>query len=65
MLTSRLMLWRSMGKNKVFPENILVYRDGVSESQYQGVLDNEGCPSCVRPSTPITRPRSARGASHV
>ena len=39
MLESRLTLWRK--RNKVYPENILVYRDGVSESQYQQVLDEE------------------------
>ena len=39
MLMSRLALWRK--KHNVYPENILVYRDGVSESQYQQVLDEE------------------------
>ena len=32
MMKSRLELWRA--KNKALPENILVYRDGVSEGQY-------------------------------
>ncbi|KAL6879269.1 Piwi domain-containing protein [Trichoderma novae-zelandiae] len=41
MLKSRLQLWRSKGKHTTFPENILVYRDGVSEGQYQKVLDEE------------------------
>ena len=39
MLLSRLALWRK--HHNVYPENILVYRDGVSESQYQQVLDDE------------------------
>ncbi|KAK6950714.1 hypothetical protein Daesc_007239 [Daldinia eschscholtzii] len=41
MLKSRLRLWREKGKHATFPENILVYRDGVSEGQYQKVLDEE------------------------
>ncbi|CAG8976256.1 hypothetical protein HYALB_00009431 [Hymenoscyphus albidus] len=36
---SRLSLWQS--KNKALPENIIIYRDGVSEGQYQLLLDNE------------------------
>jgi len=36
---SRLRLW--MAKHGHFPENILVYRDGVSEGQYNLVLDEE------------------------
>jgi hypothetical protein len=39
MLKSRLLLWRD--KNKIFPENLLVYRDGVSDGQYDLVLDKE------------------------
>ncbi|KAK2046757.1 Piwi-domain-containing protein [Colletotrichum somersetense] len=35
MLKSRLRLWRVKGKHQALPENILVYRDGVSEGQYQ------------------------------
>ncbi|KAI5854508.1 eukaryotic translation initiation factor 2C 2 [Durotheca rogersii] len=41
MLKSRLHLWREKGKHATLPENILVYRDGVSEGQYQKVLDEE------------------------
>lgn len=41
MLKSRLRLWRQKGKHAAFPENIIVYRDGVSEGQYQLVLDQE------------------------
>ncbi|KAF1829044.1 putative RNA interference and gene silencing protein [Decorospora gaudefroyi] len=41
MLKSRLNLWKTKGKHQAFPENILVYRDGVSEGQYNMVLDNE------------------------
>jgi hypothetical protein len=36
---SRLRLW--MARNGVYPENILVYRDGVSEGQYNLVLEQE------------------------
>ncbi|RYC61800.1 hypothetical protein CHU98_g4419 [Xylaria longipes] len=39
MLKSRLLLWKE--RNKVLPENILVYRDGVSEGQYNIVVDQE------------------------
>ena len=39
MINSRLALWRK--HNKTYPENILVYRDGVSEGQYEQVLDEE------------------------
>lgn len=41
MLESRLKLWRSQGKHAALPENLLIYRDGVSEGQYQLVLDKE------------------------
>ena len=41
MLKSRLLLWQTQGSHKVFPENILVYRDGVSEGQYSTVLEKE------------------------
>ncbi|KAI0401714.1 ribonuclease H-like domain-containing protein [Xylaria palmicola] len=41
MLISRLKLWREKGKNPAYPENIVVYRDGVSEGQFQIVLDDE------------------------
>jgi len=39
MFESRLDLWRR--RNGRFPENIIVYRDGVSEGQYSLVLENE------------------------
>ncbi|KZL66534.1 rna interference and gene silencing protein, partial [Colletotrichum incanum] len=39
MLKSRLQLWKDIGKHRELPENILVYRDGVSEGQYQMVID--------------------------
>ncbi|KAI1269183.1 RNA interference and gene silencing protein [Xylariaceae sp. FL1019] len=39
LLASRLHLWRQ--RNRVFPENIIVYRDGVSEGQYDIVLRDE------------------------
>ncbi|KAI0448191.1 ribonuclease H-like domain-containing protein [Xylaria telfairii] len=41
MLKSRLTLWSSKRQPRTYPENILVYRDGVSEGQYSAVLDNE------------------------
>ncbi|KAK3367285.1 RNA interference and gene silencing protein [Lasiosphaeria ovina] len=43
MLKSRLHLWKDSkhGNHANLPENILVYRDGVSEGQYQLVLDVE------------------------
>ncbi|KAG9231095.1 QDE2 protein [Amylocarpus encephaloides] len=39
MFFSRLTLWES--RNRTLPENIIVYRDGVSEGQYQQILDDE------------------------
>ena len=39
MLYSRLLLWKK--HHNAYPENILVYRDGVSESQYKQVLEDE------------------------
>ncbi|KAF8847869.1 putative RNA interference and gene silencing protein [Acephala macrosclerotiorum] len=40
MLKSRLRLWATKNKG-TYPENILIYRDGVSEGQYEIVLDQE------------------------
>ncbi|KAJ6029801.1 hypothetical protein N7499_012209 [Penicillium canescens] len=39
LLVSRLLHWRNLNKN--LPENIIVYRDGVSEGQYNKVIDQE------------------------
>lgn len=39
MFASRLILWRK--KNGGLPENIIIFRDGVSEGQYAQVLDQE------------------------
>ena len=39
MIVERLRLWQK--HNKVLPQNILVYRDGVSEGQYRTVLEVE------------------------
>lgn len=39
MLKPRLNLW--MKRNGSYPSNILIYRDGVSEEQYNLVLENE------------------------
>lgn len=41
MLKSRLSLWRGKHKGVALPDNILVYRDGVSEGQYQQIIDDE------------------------
>ncbi|MCJ1248207.1 hypothetical protein MMC30_005424 [Trapelia coarctata] len=43
MVEERLEWWRRSvnGVRQALPENILVYRDGVSEGQYQTVLDEE------------------------
>ncbi|KAB5536111.1 hypothetical protein GE09DRAFT_1141492, partial [Coniochaeta sp. 2T2.1] len=43
MIKSRLRLWKepNHGGHANLPENILVYRGGVSESQYQTVLNEE------------------------
>lgn len=41
MLESRLNLWKSQGDHAAFPENLPVYRDGVSEGQYATVLEAE------------------------
>lgn len=40
LLRSRIKLWVKHNKNK-YPENIVVYRDGVSEGQYDTVIENE------------------------
>lgn len=39
LLKGRLRLWKS--KNSSYPDNLLIYRDGVSEGQYQLVLEKE------------------------
>lgn len=39
MIVSRLRLWQQY--NKQLPENLIIYRDGVSEGQYESVLDDE------------------------
>lgn len=41
MLKSRLSLWKTKGKHACFPEDIIVFRDGVSEGQYQLVKETE------------------------
>lgn len=40
LLKSRIIRWRTANKNKL-PENIVVYRDGVSEGQYDTVVNTE------------------------
>ena len=39
-MIARLRVWMSRNKNQL-PENILIYRDGILEGQYQLVLENE------------------------
>jgi eukaryotic translation initiation factor 2C len=39
LIESRLALWKR--RNGAYPENILIYRDGVSEGQYKLVLEEE------------------------
>lgn len=41
MMKAALDNWTKIGKHASLPENILVYRDGVSEGQYQTVYDEE------------------------
>ena len=41
MLKSRLRLWKTQGERRALPENLLVYRDGVSEGQYATVINTE------------------------
>ena len=40
MLGTRLELWKSKHQG-LLPHNLLIYRDGVSESQYEAVLREE------------------------
>lgn len=41
MLKRHLGLWKLLGQHASYPENILVYRDGVSEDQYSKILAEE------------------------
>ncbi|KAG8165758.1 hypothetical protein KVR01_004310 [Diaporthe batatas] len=41
MLKQALQNWINIGRHASLPENVLVYRDGVSEGQYQTVYDEE------------------------
>ncbi|KAL7619726.1 hypothetical protein AAE478_010268 [Parahypoxylon ruwenzoriense] len=41
MLTSQLKFWVKKNRHRNYPQNILVYRDGVSEGQYSQVLQQE------------------------
>ena len=41
MLDTRLELWITQPNHKKYPENLLIFRDGLSEGQYQQVLDKE------------------------
>lgn len=41
MLKTHLGHWKALGKHSSFPENIIVYRDGVSEGQYDDVIASE------------------------
>lgn len=40
MMKSRLLIWRDRNRG-ILPKNIIVYRDGVSEGQYNLVLEHE------------------------
>lgn len=40
MLETRLTLWKSKHRT-LLPDNLLIYRDGVSEGQYKTVLEEE------------------------
>ncbi|KAJ5140799.1 hypothetical protein N7448_004207 [Penicillium atrosanguineum] len=40
LLKSRILRWKTANRNKL-PENIVVYRDGVSEGQYDTVVNTE------------------------
>lgn len=40
MFRTRLILWKDHNQGRL-PENVLIYRDGVSEGQYQLVIENE------------------------
>ncbi len=58
MIVERLRVWQKRNA-QALPQNILVYRDGVSEGQYQTVLDEES-PAFDRAITrvyPANRPR--------
>jgi eukaryotic translation initiation factor 2C len=41
MLKERLNAWKEKSSPKSYPKNILYFRDGVSESQYSQVRENE------------------------
>ena len=59
MLQSRLKVWQDNHK-QALPENILIYRDGVSEGQYEAVLEEELKPmeeKCKELYHPLAPPR--------
>lgn len=41
MIKSRLNVWKTLGQHQSLPDNILIYRDGVSEGDYDRVLEQE------------------------
>lgn len=41
MLKTHLSHWKVLDKHSSFPENIIMYRDGVSKGQYNDVLKME------------------------
>ncbi|KAI3399762.1 hypothetical protein diail_5830 [Diaporthe ilicicola] len=41
MMKKALGWWKTIGRHAALPENVLIYRDGVSEGQYQVVYDQE------------------------
>lgn len=55
-----LSRWKSEGRHSIFPQNILIYHDSVSEGQYQIVKDHE-LPllqlACKETYDPVGQPR--------
>ncbi|KAJ5591873.1 uncharacterized protein N7459_002242 [Penicillium hispanicum] len=64
LLTSRIKHWAQNNRNN-YPENIVVYRDGVSEGQYDTVLDSE-LPLLKRACAAVYPPADQkRGLPHI
>lgn len=41
MLQERMNAWQTVGKHNAWPQNVLYFRDGVSESQYSEIRRRE------------------------
>ncbi|KAJ4193059.1 hypothetical protein NW759_016602 [Fusarium solani] len=63
MLKSRLQPWKTKGYHQSLPENILVYRDGASEGQYDKVV-NEELPRLRKACTVYPASDQKRGHPH-